>query len=433
MPVVLVVSNFQSLSDNEKSLHMGTNPSADAEAENAGVNQSSGVFQAYYGRQQSVQEGVFQGNEYLNRPLISAIGALGNGGLVAVFGAFYYPYLSKLGGHITSLCAAGSVLVVLGLGAAALGHNLATILGCQGVLVGLGSGILTNVLLPILPEYFPERAGLAQGVMFAFVALGGMVGPFMLIQLLETLGIRWTLGILAMLSAITMGIASGLALPPRKFEKRNTHMIGWKAMRDPLFLSLAMVNLTIPLTSVLPMTFGPVFAESLGFSISKASYLVAINSGVGILTRPGIGWLGDRVGHLNMLMAAIAVYVLATFTLWLSAALVSNIGLYISMCVFHGLVTGVFGILINSAQTTLFGAEMYYPKSGVMTSIRGIGLVISAPIAGSLVSKVSPEDLQGRDFVRLILYTGLMLIVALLALGIVRWLDAKKNGWKKAR
>ena len=108
-------------------------------------------------------------------------------------------------------------------------------------------------------------------------------------------------------------------------------------------------------------------------------------------------------------------------------------GLYVSMCVFHGLVTGVFNILINSAQKTLFGAEMYYPKSGAMTSIRGVGLVISAPIAGALVSRAPAEKLQGSDFMRLILYTGLMLTVSLLALANVRWLDAKRNGWKLTR
>jgi len=236
-----------------------------------------------------------------------------------------------------------------------------------------------------------------------------------------------------MFSMVTLGIASRLALPPRKFERRSTHIIGWKTARDPLFVSLAVVNLTCPLTMLIPMAFGPVFAESLGASISKASYLVAINSGVGVPVRPCTGWLADRIGHLNTLMAATAVYVLATFTLWLAAAMISNVGLYISMCVFHGLVAGVFNTLISSAQKTLFGAEMYYPKSGAMTSIRGVGLVISAPIAGALVSRAPADDLQGHDFVRLILYTGLMLVVSLLALVNVRWLDMKRNGWKLAR
>ncbi|EDU48250.1 Major Facilitator Superfamily protein [Pyrenophora tritici-repentis] len=398
-----------------------------------GLNQTFGVFQAYYGRQKSVQEGVLAGDDFLNRPLISTVGSMSSGGLVAAFGIFYYPYLPVLGCHVRSLCAAATAFVTLGFFGASMSHNLASIIGCQGTLVGIGSGILIYVLGPILPEYFPQRGGLAQGVMYASAALGGMIWSFALTGLLETVGIRWTLGSVALVNMVILGIASVLALPPRRFKKRSTHIIGWKTIRDPLFLSLAIVNLTQPLVLTLPMGYGPIFAESLGVSISKASYLVAINSGVGVLVRPGTGWLADRFGYLNMLMIATAVYCLATFTLWLPAATVSNVGLYIGMCVFHGLVNGVFLILINTAQKTLFGAEMYYPKSGAMTSIRGVGLVISAPIAGALLPRKSASDLQGRDFTGLILYTGLMLIVSLLALGHVRWLDAKRNGWKLAR
>ena len=64
------------------------------------------------------------GNEFSNRPLISSVGSLSNGGIVATFGAFYYPYLSQLGGYITSLCAVSTVLVVLGFAGAALSHNV---------------------------------------------------------------------------------------------------------------------------------------------------------------------------------------------------------------------------------------------------------------------------------------------------------------------
>ncbi|KAE8867953.1 hypothetical protein PTNB29_01864 [Pyrenophora teres f. teres] len=375
-----------------------------------GINQAFGVFQAYYGRQKSVQEGVLDGTDFLSRPLISTVGSLSSGGIVAAFGIFYYHHLPALGGHVTYLCAGCTVLVTLGFGGPALSHNLATIIGCQGMLVGIGTGILTSVLGTILPEYFPQRSGLAQGVMYASSALGAMIWSFVLTELLETVGIRWTLGTLALVNMVFLGIASGLALPPRRFEKRSSHIIGWGTIRDPIFLSLAMVHLTQALAWGIPMTYGPIFAESLGVSISKASYLVAINSGVGILVRPGTGWLADRVGYLNMLMAATAVYCLVTFTLWLPAAMVSNVGLYISTCVFHGLINGVFIILINSAQKTLFGAEMYYPKSGAMTSIRGVGLVISGPIAGALLSRDPAEDLQGRDFMGLIVYTGLLMM-----------------------
>jgi MFS family permease len=415
-----------------------------------GLNQSFGVFQAHYGRKASALEGVLLQTELSRRPFISAIGSLGNGGLVAALGVFYYPHLPQMGGYIRCLCGLGTAFVAVGYAAAAGSHNvstsiplfscqlltgiqLATLVGCQGVLVGLGTGILIYVLGPILPEYFPRRSGLAQGVMFACAAIGSTVWVFVLTELLETIGIRWTLGMLSMFSLAVVSISSALALPPRKFERRSTKIVSWKVLLDPLFASLAVANLIHPLTLAIPLVFGPEFAQSIGTDITHGSYLLAINTGVGIPGRLGTGWMSDKIGHLNMLLVATAVYAIATWALWLSAAMTRNVGLYIGMSVCHGLSNGVFNVVINSALKMLFGAEMYYPKSGMMTSIRGVGFVISAPIAGALVSRVAGEDLQSTDFVRLVTYTGTLLTISLFCLLNVRWLDAKRNGWKLVR
>jgi hypothetical protein len=89
-----------------------------------GLNQSFGVFQAHYGRQASAMEGVLLQTELSQRPLISAIGSLGNGGIFAAFGVFYYPYLPKLGGHIRYLCGLGTAFIAIGFAAAAGSHNV---------------------------------------------------------------------------------------------------------------------------------------------------------------------------------------------------------------------------------------------------------------------------------------------------------------------
>ena len=200
-----------------------------------------------------------------------------------------------------------------------------------------------------------------------------------------------------------------------------------------MFISLAVANLIHPLTLAIPLVFGPEFAESIGTSVTLGSHLLAINSGVGIPGRLCAGWLSDKLGHLNMLLMATAVYAVATWGLWLPAALTGHVGLYVAMCIFHGLVNGVFNTVMNSAQKTLFGAEMYYPNIGATTTIRGVGYVVGAPIAGAMVSGVANENLQGSDFERPILYTAVLLTISLLCLVNTRRLDAKRNGWKLVR
>jgi cyanate permease len=184
-------------------------------------------------------------------------------------------------------------------------------------------------------------------------ALGSMVSTSILTKVLEGLGIRRALGILAICSVVLLSIASAPALSPQKFETRCTRIVGWKTFLDPLFVSLAVVNFIHPLTMAILMVFGPQFAGSVGASVTQGSYLLAINSEVGVPGRLCTGWLADNIGHLNVLVVATAMYDSATWVLWLSATMTSNVGLYIAMSVFHGLSDGVF----RKAQVMTFNVN----------------------------------------------------------------------------
>ena len=264
-------------------------------------------------------------------------------------------------------------------------------------------------------------------------AVGGTTFSLAITALLDKVGVRATLGILSAFSFVALTVASTLALPPRKFEKRSTKLVGWRTFKGPLFTCLFVVNFIHPLTLAVPTVFGPEFAESLGMASTKASYLLAVNSGVGILSRIPAGALADQIGHQNTLIIATSIYALATWFLWLPSALTGNAGLYVGMSVCHGLINGVFNIVMNSAQKQLFGDEMYYPKNGVMTTIRGIGYVIGVPIAGAMVRQVGDEKLSGVNFVNPIVYVGTLLMISLLCLLNVRWLDARHSGWSWVR
>lgn len=252
-------------------------------------------------------------------------------------------------------------------------------------------------------------------------------------ELLETLGIRKTLGILAGCSGLTLSVASALALPPRRFEKRDTKILGWTAFKDPLFLCLAVVNLSHPLTVAIPFTFGPEYAESLGVTTATAAQLLAINSGVGIPARLATGFLADSLGHQNVLALSTAIYAVAIWALWLPSTVGHQFGLYIALSVCHGLVNGVFVTVSNSVQKQLFGEEKYFPKSGALTTLRGIGCVVGVPIAGALVTKVTDQELRPEDFTHALIYAGSLVTASFLCLVMVRWLDAKRTGWKWQR
>ena len=248
--------------------------------------------------------------------------------------------------------------------------------------------------------------------------------------LLSLVGTRWTLGILSMLSMFILGTSSWLAQPPRECRRRRTKLVGWKPFKNPTFTLLFLVNLIHPLTIAIPTTFGPEFSRAVGYSGRMASILLAVSSAVGIPSRIAMGWTADLVGHNNMLLLATLAYGASTLTLWLWAAQTNQGAVWIVYNVVYGCVFGVFTTVINSVQMGHFGDELYYAYNGVLTSIRGVGYVIGSPLAGALVSRVKDSDLDGADFNRVIMYTGVLLMVSACCLAGVRWIDARKNGWK---
>jgi MFS family permease len=276
--------------------------------------------------------------------------------------------------------------------------------------------------------------GLAQGIQSASAAAGGTCLSLITPKLFEAVGTRATLAIFAGIGVFIGIIVSILAQAPRKFEKRSIHVIGWKDFQKAEFTLLLLVNLVNPLTIAIPMTFGPDFSKALGFEMQMATILLAVNSAVGIPTRLANGYIADYIGHQNILLLSTALYMLGTWALWLTAAQTSNGTIWIAFTVIHGVFNGTFITVINSIQKHLFGAELYYPYNGAMTSMKGIGYVAGIPIAGHLVNRDKKDsDLKGEDFTKAIYYAGVVLAFNVLCQIGVRVVDGRKHGWKWKR
>lgn len=228
-------------------------------------------------------------------------------------------------------------------------------------------------------------------------------------------------------------VVSFLAQPPRRLKQRNNHMVNWKTFKDPMFTLFFVANFLHPLSLANPATFGPEFSEALGLSDKMGSILLASVSAAGFPGRLMTGYVSDLIGHQNMLLLATATYAAGVWGLWLPAAVMEKDGLWIGFSILYGMINGTFNTVVNSAQKKLFGDELYYSYNGALTSIRGIGYVISLPIAGYLVKRVQNDELDTEAFTKPIFYTGILLSVSLTCLVSVRSLDAKRLGWRWIR
>ena len=252
-------------------------------------------------------------------------------------------------------------------------------------------------------------------------------------ELLETLGARPALGIIACLYCIFGSLAGIAAQPVRKLNSRSSDIVGWQALKDPNLGLLILINFFMALTVRVPTTFGPDFSETLGYSTAAASYLLATISGVGILTRPLLGYLADWIGHQNLLTLSTIVNALSVWALWLPAAQVASKSIWIAFVIFWGLSNGTFLQLANSVSKDIFGDSLYYSYSGAITTARGLGFTIGPPIAGAIVKKVRDDELMPSDFSTVIFYSAVLLTTPAICLGLLRWIDCRRNGWTWVR
>lgn len=249
--------------------------------------------------------------------------------------------------------------------------------------------------------------------------------------MLDNIGSRATLGVFAVMYFVLGSTASAAAQPARKLNKKRSYrIVQWKDFKEPMFVLFFVFNLLMATCSRLPMMSGPQFSATLGYSMATSSNLLAAVSGVGIVSRPAFGWVADKTGHQNSLAISTGLYALGVFAIWFPAAQHESKALWVFFSVIVGMVNGSFLQFTTSMAQRVFGDEVYYCYSGLFLAARGVGTTIGNPMGGALIARVRDDELRGTDFNRAILFTGFCLTACTICLVCIRWLDARKTGWK---
>lgn len=126
----------------------------------------------------------------------------------------------------------GSVFQVLGIFLMSVSTKYWHLMLTQGVLTGLGGGIFFTPSLGLVTTYFSTRRAFALGIATTGNAVGGMIYPIVVQQLLPKLGFAWTTRVLGFLNLGLLAIVIAFMrprLPPRK----SGPVIDWSAFKEP--------------------------------------------------------------------------------------------------------------------------------------------------------------------------------------------------------
>jgi DHA1 family inner membrane transport protein len=250
---------------------------------------------------------------------------------------------------------------------------------------GLGEAMQVTALIAIGASYFYRNRALMTGVVSFFYGVGSFAGPMMTASLLSAYGWKMPFVVFGIGGIVAMAIVALCVRPWFSESKANEeNASGDRNDRADSGLNDTIWNaktITLGIASVCAgvAVFGfsglyPTYLRSaLGFSPQQAAWVMSA-IGIGGFFAPVGGWLGDRMGSQNVLIAALPLAALAgglSFTeLNRSVMLHAVVAVVFGIAVLSLLYANMSAIIINSlgpaktAQTAgLFIASYYIPAA----------------------------------------------------------------------
>jgi oxalate/formate antiporter len=259
-----------------------------------------------------------------------------------------------------------------------------------GLIGGIGTGIVYVGVVGQMVGWFPDRRGLAAGVVAAGYGMGAILTTFPISNSLAAVGYQLTLlQFGAAFALIGLLAALGLKPPPapqaRAEDAPGTSTV--EMLRAPVFW-LMFVMMTMMSTSGLMVTsqmaafageFGITKAMVWGFAALPLA--LTIDRFTNGLTRPFFGWVSDAIGRENTMCLAFALEGVA-MALWLATRGDPVLFVLLSGLVFFG--WGEIFSLFPSTLTDTFGTRHATRNYGCLYMAQGIGAIFGGPMASLL-------------------------------------------------
>ncbi|KAF9783217.1 MFS general substrate transporter [Thelephora terrestris] len=251
---------------------------------------------------------------------------------------------------------------------------------CQGLLTGFCCGMIFSPIPAVASQWFKTRRALAFGVMSTGSSLGGTIIPIAASNLIELIGFKWTMRVIALIELFMLTIAN-LTLRRRiEARKQTGPFFAWHDFKKPAFNVFAIGGILNFLGLFTLLTFIDLSATSIGISPKFSFYLVSITNAGSGLGRVSSGLLADRFGALTVtgpltLMCAIMTYI------W---PFVSTKGALIAIGIVYGFCSGAYVSLLPVPLMMMGDMHDAGRRTGSFLTCIALGAVAGPPISGAI-------------------------------------------------
>jgi MFS family permease len=301
---------------------------------------------------------------------------------------------------------------------------------CFGVLGGIGTSFLFTPAVSAIGHFFLLQRGSATGIAAAGGAIGGVIFPLMLQRLFPRVGFAWStriMGIIFIVLCITAQLLIRSRLPPKPGQSVLPDL---RIFRDRSFALTTAGVFFMEWGLFVPITYLTSFALSSGAIDPTFSYqLIAIFNAGSSVGRWAPGYLADRLGRFNSMVAMLAMCTATTLTLWLPASILSPDSaasrqtiraLSIAYALLFGFASGSNISLTPVCVGQLCDTSEYGRYNATCYTIVSFGTLTGIPIAGALLQAT------GGMYWGVVVWTGLCYSMSLAAFVVAR---GGKVGW----
>lgn len=279
----------------------------------------------------------------------------------------------------------GAVAMVIGLLATSRVQNLWTGYLTYGLGVGIGVACAYVPMVATVGLWFERRRSAAMGVAVAGIGVGTLVAAPVVESLIDRYGWRDTYVVLAVATAVLLGIAAiGARRPEGIVGQAEVRPLKEVISGSRSFLILYVSTLILVLALFIPFVFMGDYMEVKGIDGSVGLILAVIGSS-SVIGRLGLGALAARWVPIRLFQGSFFV-VGASFLVWFGAG--TAYPMLVVFAVIFGIAYGGFIALAPAVAADLFGPVGLGGILGALYTAAGVGGLIGPPLAGELIDAV---------------------------------------------
>jgi len=283
--------------------------------------------------------------------------------------------------------------------------------------MGLSLGLVWVPAVTIASHHFRKRRALAVGIVLSGSAVGAVIFPIMLNQLLQRMSFGEAVRATAylILGALVIG---NLLIRTRYTAARKLKPPIGEYLKETPYLLLIFAMTCMGFGLLFPIVYMQLFAIKHGLDANLAFYSLAIINASGIFGRIAGNHMADLIGPINMLVPAAAGTCLS---IWLTLAIKNSVSLVI-VSILYGAFSGAYLSLTIAALGSLAKIPAHIgSKVGVGLALTSFSLLGSSPSQGALLTPFF-------NWIRPIAFSGGMSAAGTIFHIIVRQVVARSKG-----